>query len=289
MAKNIRMKISSIVEPLATEASGFQENLANHKTLEPVTKELLDLDQAEVKRLNFSPGTQSYPFVSKWSLHVMEIAPFTVGTPQVSPPMIPYLFVVVSHILVLFCILFGAQRSVIPREGTKRTLGYAHPCARCLRHSLACSSPTEAAVSFPDYKGSVWGKPSSPLCCHPEARIKTILNPKQEMPLPPKPRHLRLIADPKLGPKRSGFPLYHCPLPNPTEKGRLPGLLVRGQTQGTCSKEQSMGDTSGRGAKGMGALLLWQGHGGLGASHRAAQTLPLAVQLPQNHCLSGLQ
>ena len=33
----------------------------NQRARERVTKELLDLDQAEMKRLNFSPGTQSYP------------------------------------------------------------------------------------------------------------------------------------------------------------------------------------------------------------------------------------
>lgn len=31
------------------------------------------LDQAEPKRLNFSPGTQSHPLVSKWSLHDTDV------------------------------------------------------------------------------------------------------------------------------------------------------------------------------------------------------------------------
>lgn len=118
MAKNIRMKISSIVESLAGEASGCRGNASgehggggqwremappslpgsallfpspswglrlrdaaapsaadfpppppsqptNHKAREWVTKGLLDLDRADVKRLSFSPGTQSYPCVSK--------------------------------------------------------------------------------------------------------------------------------------------------------------------------------------------------------------------------------
>ena len=44
----------------------------SHKSRE-VPKELLHTDQAEVKRLNFSLGTQSHPFVSTWSLHDMHI------------------------------------------------------------------------------------------------------------------------------------------------------------------------------------------------------------------------
>ena len=44
----------------------------SHKSGE-VTRELLHTDQAEVKRLNFSLGTQSHPFVSTWSLHGMHI------------------------------------------------------------------------------------------------------------------------------------------------------------------------------------------------------------------------
>ena len=44
----------------------------SHKSRQ-VTRELLHTDQAEVKRLNFSLGTQSHPFVSTWSLHDMHI------------------------------------------------------------------------------------------------------------------------------------------------------------------------------------------------------------------------
>ncbi|KAJ8781511.1 hypothetical protein J1605_011010 [Eschrichtius robustus] len=64
--KECCISISSLLSPLTPQPT-------NHKAWEPVTKELLDFDQAAVKRLNFSPGTQSYPFVSKWSLNVMEV------------------------------------------------------------------------------------------------------------------------------------------------------------------------------------------------------------------------
>lgn len=64
--KGCCISISSLLSPLTPQPT-------NHKARERVTKELLDFDQAEVKRLNFSPGTQSYPFLSKWSLNVMEV------------------------------------------------------------------------------------------------------------------------------------------------------------------------------------------------------------------------
>lgn len=122
MAKNIRMKISSIMESWAEEASGFRADgswelggCSQWREMAPsslhcapfplpglrlrccssissywpppspppsqpitrpgsgVTKALLDLDPAVAKRLNFSPGTQSHLFVSKWSLHDRDV------------------------------------------------------------------------------------------------------------------------------------------------------------------------------------------------------------------------
>ena len=136
----------------------------------------------------------------------------------------------------------------------------------------------------PNYKGLLWGKafPLQPAAIRKPGKA-LILCPSGQCSSPQS-----LTGGPTLGLKDLDSFSTTVPFPTLQKRGSWLPCLVRDQTQGTWSKEWSMGDTAGRGAKGM-----WQGHGGrLGASHWGPNTSSPATSCvtPTKHfCISGFQ
>lgn len=63
---------------------------------------------------------------AQFAMRFAQSTPVTVWALAVSPPASPCLFVVVTHILVLFCVLFRELSMVLPRGALKTS--QAHPC-----------------------------------------------------------------------------------------------------------------------------------------------------------------